>query len=267
MARILAISSQVARGAVGLSAIVPALQALGHDVIALPTVLLSNHPGHDHVSGTRIAPETLAGMLAALGRNGWLTGLDAVLTGYLPSVEHVAFAVEAITRVRAASPAALHLCDPVLGDAPKGLYIAEDAARALRDTLVRDADVVKLNRFEASWIAGDACAVPKLGRMGCVVTSAAGAEREQLVNVACFGEARLRCRVAERTSVPKGTGDLFSGLLLGYRLTGDEWGVALGRAVAAVDETLAAGDGDALAIVAAMPRYRTLAPFPVETAI
>ena len=46
MARILAISSQVVRGHVGLSAIVPALQRLGHEVLPIPTIILSNHPGH-----------------------------------------------------------------------------------------------------------------------------------------------------------------------------------------------------------------------------
>lgn len=264
MARILAISSQVARGAVGLSAIVPALQALGHEVIALPTVLLSNHPGHPNVSGTRIGPDTLAGMLDALDRNGWLAGLDAVLTGYLPSVAHVAFAASAIARVRAASPAAIHLCDPVLGDAPTGLYIAEDAARALRDVLVPGADIVKLNRFEASWIAGGAA--PVSVRVACVVTSAAHAEEGYLLNIARIGAVQVSCRVAERPVVPKGTGDLFSGLLLGYRLAGDSWTTALGRTVAAVDETLAAGGAsDALAIVTAMPRYTRVTPLPVET--
>ena len=44
--RILSISSQVAYGPVGNSAAVPALQAMGHEVLAIPTVMLSNHPGH-----------------------------------------------------------------------------------------------------------------------------------------------------------------------------------------------------------------------------
>ena len=45
MAKVLAISSHVVRGAVGLAATVPALQSLGHEVWALPTVLLSSRPG------------------------------------------------------------------------------------------------------------------------------------------------------------------------------------------------------------------------------
>jgi pyridoxine kinase len=45
MAKVLAISSHVVRGHVGLAATVPALQYLGHEVWALPTVLLSSRPG------------------------------------------------------------------------------------------------------------------------------------------------------------------------------------------------------------------------------
>src|SRR5690606_40517447 len=89
MARILALSSQVARGHVGLSAIVPALQRLGHEVWPLPTILLSNHPGHAHAAGIHVEPAVLEEMIDALERNGWLGEIEAVITGYLPTAEHV----------------------------------------------------------------------------------------------------------------------------------------------------------------------------------
>ena len=144
MPRVLAISSHVACGHVGLAAIVPALQALGHDVIALPTVLLSNHPGHAHVAGARVDPDQLRRMLGALEANGWLGDIDAVLTGYLPSVEHVRFAADAVAAVTQANPRAIVLVDPILGDDPKGLYIDVTAAAAIRDTLLPAATTIKL---------------------------------------------------------------------------------------------------------------------------
>ena len=158
MARILAISSQVARGAVGLSIIVPALQALGHEVIGLPTVVLSNHPGHAHVAGTRIEAAVLHKMLDALAANGWLQGVDGVLSGYLPTIAHVAFAGEAVARVRAGNMGlkANYLCDPVLGDDPHGLYIDEAAAKAIRDRLIPIADIATPNRFEQSFLVSGA---------------------------------------------------------------------------------------------------------------
>src|SRR5688572_14290127 len=81
MARILALSSHVAFGSVGLTAIVPALQALGHEVVALPTVVLSNHPGYRSHAGEETAPAMLDRMFDSLEANGWLSGIDAVLSG------------------------------------------------------------------------------------------------------------------------------------------------------------------------------------------
>ena len=62
MAKVLAISSHVVRGHVGLAATVPALQWLGHEVWALPTVLLASRPG----LGRLVRRETPAADLAAM---------------------------------------------------------------------------------------------------------------------------------------------------------------------------------------------------------
>ena len=229
MARVLAISSQVARGHVGLSAIVPALQALGHDVIALPTVLLSYHPGHPNVAGERIAPDHLRRMLAALAANGWLGDISAVLTGYLPSPEHVAVAAEAVQAVRRANPGATVLVDPILGDEPKGLYIDVHAADAIKRDLVPLASHIKLNAFELTWLSGHAIdssqdaafAVARMRWPATVVTSVPSSPGfietvfiEDGVRQASFATKRL-------AGVPKGTGDLFAGLLLGHMLGAD----------------------------------------------
>ena len=70
MARVFALSSHVAFGSVGLAAIVPALQSLGHEAVAVPTVVLSNHPGYGAFSGDQIAPATLDQIVDALDANG-----------------------------------------------------------------------------------------------------------------------------------------------------------------------------------------------------
>ncbi len=55
-AEIVAISSQVVRGAVGNRAVVFSLEAMGHPVLSLPTVILPWHPGHG--PSTRVALPT-----------------------------------------------------------------------------------------------------------------------------------------------------------------------------------------------------------------
>jgi pyridoxine kinase len=229
MGRVLAISSQVAHGAVGLSAAVPALQALGHEVIALPTILLSNHPGHPRFAGERVTPALLDRMLDALDFNGWLAGLDAILTGYLPSAEHAAFTEATVRRVKQLSPGALYVCDPVLGDHPKGLYIAQDAAEAIRSRLVPQADVVKMNRFEAEWLSGTSIAnsahasvaVRRHHWRTVMITSLPATETATLTNVLITSDALpLSIDVARHDRVPNGTGDLFGALWVGHRLRG-----------------------------------------------
>src|SRR5688572_12887611 len=107
MATVIAVSSFVARGTVGLRAIMPAFDRMGHETIAVPTILLSNHLGHPRAEGAAVAPETLDAAIAGLDANGWLSRVDAVLTGYLPSPEHVRIVEALIVRLRVLRPEAL----------------------------------------------------------------------------------------------------------------------------------------------------------------
>ena len=70
MARVLAVSSMVVRGHVGNAAAVPVLQCLGHEVWSLPTVVLSNHPGHRRAAGVQMDAGKLDDMIEALGESG-----------------------------------------------------------------------------------------------------------------------------------------------------------------------------------------------------
>lgn len=273
MAVVLAISSQVARGHVGLSAIVPALQTLGHEVVALPTVLLSSHPGHAHVAGTRIAPDTLQRMLEALGSSGWLAGIDAVLTGYLPSTEHVRVAAAAVQAVRGGNPLATYVCDPVLGDDPKGLYIAQDAAKAIREQLLPLADCATPNRFELEWLTGiEVTGVPAaltaaraLGPPAVLATSIPAASADRLANVRVSSTSRLAAFVEHRTHVPHGTGDMMSALILAHMLSGETEEAQLGLAAGAIEAAIVASEGrDELALVASRREWRKPRPVRVE---
>lgn len=273
MGRVLAISSQVVRGHVGLSAIVPALQRLGHEVLAIPTILLSNHPGHIRAAGTRIEVNTLMSMLDVLDANGWLEGIDAVMTGYLPTPEHVYFAGQAIDLVRERSASAHILVDPVIGDDPRGLYIDPAAAASIRDDLVPRATILKPNRFELSWLSGSevrtvddaASAARRVGVATTVVTSIPdGGSR--LVNARLSADRVDVCRVDKLPKVPHGTGDLLSGLLIGHHLLVP--GDALGRAVGGVQLAIAASAGRndlALAVPAGTTDWARAEPLFIET--
>ena len=223
MARVLAISSYVAFGSVGLAAIVPALHWLGHEVIALPTVVLSNHPGYPRFAGEPIPAAQIGAMLDALEANGWLADTAAVITGYLPSPAHVAEARSAVERVRRANPSALYLCDPVFGDEPEGLYLSEATASAIRDELLPLASLATPNRFELAWLAGLPVGDPPEARQAAwalgvpsVLATSIPASDNRLANVLVQdrrGASPATCADAE--SAPHGTGDLLAAMYLG----------------------------------------------------
>lgn len=252
MARVLAISSHVSFGSVGLAAIVPALQWLGHEVVSVPTVVLSSHPGYPHFAGNAVSAEQLAAMLDAMERNGWLAETGAVITGYLPTVEHVRIARSAIERVLGANAGALYLCDPVFGDEPDGIYLPEAVAGALRDELLPMASITSPNRFELSWLSGlpveDFDGARKAAatlRVPAVLATSVPASDNRLANILFQSQAAdgLACYVRRRVSAPHGTGDLLSAMYLGNRLNNFSPSYCLGASASAVDATVAASMG------------------------
>jgi pyridoxine kinase len=250
MARILALSSYVAFGSVGLAATVPALHALGHEAIAVPTIVLSNHPGYARFAGEAVPPAQIAAMIDAVETNGWLSDTAAIITGYLPSPAHVEEARSAVARLRHANPHALYLCDPVFGDAPEGLYLSDETASAIRDELLPLAAVATPNCFELSWLAGlpvgDALearqAAWALGVPSVIATSVPASDH-RLANVLVSGNAALACSVRSHPGAPHGTGDLLAALYLGHVLNGAPPATALARAVAAVEAGIMASEG------------------------
>jgi pyridoxine kinase len=273
MPTILSLSSQVARGHVGHSAAVFAWQRLGIEVVALPTILLSNRPDHPHRAGERIRPELLGEMLAALDANGWLGEIDAVFTGYLPSAAHVALAAGLIGRLRAAKPELLYCCDPILGDEPDGLYIAKDAANALRETLVPLADLVTPNRFELEWLSGtgvrlgtDAVhAARALARPMVLATSAPAQSGNELTNLLVEGSKAWDAVVARRAAVPHGTGDLLAALFFGHLLRSRPAPESLALATAGIEAVIDASEGrEELNLIASQDNWALPGPWPVS---
>jgi pyridoxine kinase len=249
--RIIALSSFVASGTVGLRVIIPALEALGHRVVAIPSVVLSSHAGYTRRWGLDVPASDLDGIVAALTDNGWLGEVDAVLTGYLPSAAHVHAAGRLVDLVRRRSADVCVVCDPVLGDWPKGLYIATDAARAMRDELLPRADVATPNVFELSWLTGlptadieEAAAAAQRLKPGTVYISSVPARDPNEIATVLATQDRIESSAWEKfNSVPHGAGDLLAGLLTGYLAAGINPARALEQAGRQVYEVVAASRG------------------------
>lgn len=273
MARIVALSSLVARGHVGLRALVPALETFGHDVAALPTILLSNHAGSRHVAGAPVATTELAKIIAALEANGWLASASMIVTGYLPKPEHVDLAVDAVARLKALNPAARFVCDPVLGDTPRGLYLPAETADRVKERLLPLADVLTPNAFELCFLTGlgadsPSRAVAAAHRLGptTVFATSVPVGHDRLATVLVEGHAALATTVPARPVVPHGTGDLLTGLIAGLLARGAPARVALPQAGAILKDCIDASAGsDDLDLATVLYRADMAAPLGVES--
>jgi len=248
MAKVLSISSQVVYGHVGNSTAAFVLQRMGHEVLSLPTVLLSNRPGYKAIAGEPIDPCKLDCLLTAAWSNGWLAGVDAILTGYIPTAEHAALCE---MWIKVLNPNVLYLCDPIIGDEPAGVYISEDAARAICERLVPLADILTPNCFELGWLSGGAIPDPaaavdaarSLWRPAVVVTSAPAGTPDRLANILAARSESAATVCPRETVHAHGTGDFFAAIFLAHRLNGLSNLVALRAATAAMSLILDASRG------------------------
>ncbi|MBL8567126.1 MAG: pyridoxal kinase [Hyphomicrobiaceae bacterium] len=248
MARILAISSYVVHGHVGLAAVAPTLHAMGHEVLAVPTVVLSAHAGYPDIGGIWFERGQIRRIAEGLRANGWLRSIDAVMTGYLPSVDLVEDARSIVRMVREESVDALYLCDPVIGDDPRGLYVLDEVAVAVRDKLLPLADILTPNRYELEWLSGrpvrsgtDAEAAGSAMGAALLVATSVPAGRKHIANVFSSENSAGQAVVPREEDVPHGTGDLFAALLIGHLLNDVDHAEAVGRATAGVKMVIEAG--------------------------
>jgi pyridoxine kinase len=154
---ILSIQSWVAYGHVGNASAVFPLQRLGAEVWAINTVQFSNHTGYGDWTGEVFSGDTIRSLIDGIERRGALARCDAVLSGYVGDTGIGAAILDAVSRVRAANPAALYCCDPVIGDAGEGVYVRPGIADMLRIAALPAADIATPNQFELELLTGLSC--------------------------------------------------------------------------------------------------------------
>lgn len=152
--KILSIQSHVAYGHAGNSAAVFPLQRLGHEVYPVLTVTFSNHTGYGATRGPLIAPADVADVIRGVEERGVFPRIDAVLSGYQGAQAVGEVVLDAVARVKAANPAAVYCCDPVMGDTDRGFYVRDGIPEFMRDHVIPRADIATPNQFELEFLAG-----------------------------------------------------------------------------------------------------------------
>jgi pyridoxine kinase len=248
---VLALSSHVARGSVGLRAAGFAIERLGLPLWKVPTIWLPWHPGHARRFGVpprhAMPDEAFEASLQALVGLPVVTEVGAILTGYFASAGQVHATCRAIDRVRAVSPDVLVVCDPVSADA-QGTYVPDGVVTAIREELLPRCDVATPNRFELTSFAGageladNAALIESARALGIdrvVVTSAFGMMKNAIGTLFVEGRTATLAEHALVPGAPHGTGDVFSALLTAHLLMGQPIDKAVGQATASVFEMVA----------------------------
>lgn len=241
--RVMAIHDLSGVGKCSLTVALPILSAMGVEVAALPTAILSTHTGNLAGYTYRDLTEDMlpiAGHWQALG-----LGFSALYSGWLGSAAQNDIVSEIFDMF--SGNGALRLVDPVMGDHGR-LYstITVDRVRGMAE-LCGKADVITPNLTEASFLLGEAystgalsadearalCArLAKLGPKRVVVTGISTDEAR--IGAASWDADAGTFALSEMPKVPgvwHGTGDVFCSVLLGALLSGRALGEASALAV------------------------------------
>ncbi|HEX7966902.1 MAG TPA: pyridoxal kinase PdxY [Stellaceae bacterium] len=266
---ILSIQSAVVYGHVGNSAAVFPLQRLGHEVWPVDTVQFSNHTGYGSWRGRAWDAATLADVIRGVGERGAFAGCEAVLSGYLGDMALGEVVLDATAQVKAANPAALYCCDPVIGDDHSGVFVRQGLVEFFRDRAIEAADSVTPNRFELALLAGRpvasvaealaaAAVLRERGPRLVLATSLVGAGDDEIAMMAASHESAWLVTTPRLPIVANGAGDLTAALFLGHFLKTQDAAAALGHTTAAVfaviEATLRAGEAE-LQLVAAQDAF------------
>ena len=267
---VISIQSHVAYGHVGNAAAVFALQRLGIEVWPVHTVQFSNHTGYPEFQGQVFAAQDIAKLVDGLEARGALARCDALLTGYVGDPALGAVILDTARRIRAANPRALWACDPVMGDAGKGLFVRAGIPAFMKDQALPAADILTPNLFELEILSGSkprnlaevrvaAAALLERGPKIVLVTSLSpqGNDAGEMEMLAVTAEGAWRVAAPRLPFAPNGAGDAVAALFLGFYLKTGSVPEALGKAASAIFEvlqtTLDSGE-DELQLVAAQDR-------------
>tara|TARA_R110002124_G_scaffold65738_3_gene179677 strand:- start:1761 stop:2618 length:858 start_codon:yes stop_codon:yes gene_type:complete len=244
----LLLSSHVAASMVGGSMSRAVFNLSGVDTMLVPTVNFGRHPGWGPPGGGIPGPDVFSSMIDAIGEQGLFSLTDILLTGYFGDAGQVSVAADTIDRVRRAGRQhegarafADHVSivvDPVLGDAPGGLYVDPAVAAAIRDQLISRADLVTPNLFELGYLTGRS-----LTDLASMARAARALERPVLVSslprhgqigVIYVDRSEAWIGTHDRCpDAPKGTGDLLTAAFATSMLRGASAREALEFATAA----------------------------------
>ncbi|MCW4384313.1 pyridoxal kinase PdxY [Salinibacterium sp. SYSU T00001] len=249
--KILSIQSAVAYGHVGNSAAVFPLQRIGVEVYPVYTVNFSNHTGYGAWRGPLIGPDDVRDVITGIEERGAFGDIDVVLSGYQGGEGIADVILDAVARVKAANPTAVYACDPVMGNAKSGCFVAPAIPILLRERVVPAADIITPNQFELGFLTetepsdlestlASVDAARAMGPSTVLVTSVERPERPE-GTIEMLAVDDRGAWIVQTPHIPmkaNGSGDVTAALFTAhYRETGDV-AAALARTTSSVFDLL-----------------------------
>ncbi|MFD2207157.1 pyridoxal kinase [Kiloniella antarctica] len=253
MPSVISIQSYVCYGYVGNSAAVFPMQKLGVEVVSLPTTLLSNHPAHPSVYGAAVDPVLLQKLFNGIEDRGAFVNCAGILSGYLASVGNVEIIAQAVGRYKRLNSAGIYCLDPVMGDKGTGFFVNKGIPELIVERLLPLADIITPNKFEfdyitqtktvtyAEMISAARTLINKTSLRCVVITSAEpspdifGDKRVPNIGVLVVTSETAHLIITPCLNVSfSGTGDLFTGLFMGWLMKGEAEEKAAQKAISAL---------------------------------
>ena len=249
--KVLSIQSAVAYGHVGNSAAVFPLQRIGVEVMPVYTVTFSNHTGYGAWRGPLISSDDVREVITGIEERGVFPQIDVILSGYQGSEGIADVILDAVARIKTANPAAIYACDPVMGNAKSGCFVAPAIPILLRERVVPAADIITPNQFELGYLTGtepdtlestlrSVDLARAIGPRTVLVTSVERPDREEgtLEMLAVTDDGAWIVATPQLPMTANGSGDVTAALFTAhYRRTGDA-ADALARTASSVFDLL-----------------------------
>ncbi len=249
--KILSIQSAVAYGHVGNSAAVFPLQRIGVEVLPVYTVNFSNHTGYGAWRGPLISPADVADVITGIEERGVFGEIDAVLSGYQGSEGIGEVIIDTVARVKAANPNAVYACDPVMGNAKSGCFVAPAIPVLLRERVVPAADIITPNQFELGFLTetepdtlestlASVDAARAMGPRTVLVTSVERPDRDpgSIEMLAVDDRGAWLVRTPLLPMKANGSGDVTAALFTAHYVETGDASVALARTASSVFDLL-----------------------------
>ena len=247
---VLSIQSHVAYGHVGNDAAMLPLQLLGIEPVAVHTVQFSNHTGYGEFKGQVFTPAHVQDVLDGLRARGVLERCTAVLSGYLGDAGVGEAILAAVQEVRASQPKAHYLCDPVMGDVGRGVFVRPGIPEFLRKRALSQASVITPNHYEFELLCGGPLTTVLAATQAAramlrqmhdsqsaliVITSLRTDDlpTDQLATLAVTADKAwlVQTPYVDLHPLPNGMGDVFAAVLLGHLIQERAIPDAVSRAV------------------------------------